>query len=142
MFYRYETHLHTSEASRCGESTGAEMARACKKAGYTGLVVTDHFVNANTTVPADLPWPQRIDLFLLGYEQARAEGERIGLDVFLGWEYLNRPYGEDYLTYGLDRSFLLAHPEIESMPFAAYCRLVHDHNGCLLYTSPSPRDYA
>ena len=28
--FAYETHLHTSEGSACGRSTGAEMARACK----------------------------------------------------------------------------------------------------------------
>ena len=34
--YLYETHMHTSEASACAGSTGAQMARAYKEAGYTG----------------------------------------------------------------------------------------------------------
>ena len=33
--YLYETHMHTSEASACAGSTGAQMARAYKEAGYT-----------------------------------------------------------------------------------------------------------
>lgn len=41
--YLYETHMHTSEASACAGSTGAQMARAYKEAGYTGIIVTDHF---------------------------------------------------------------------------------------------------
>ena len=44
MFYKYETHLHTSEVSKCARSTGAEMARAFNKAGYAGIFVTDHFL--------------------------------------------------------------------------------------------------
>ena len=40
--YLYETHLHTSEASACACSTGKEMAQACKDAGYTGIIVTNH----------------------------------------------------------------------------------------------------
>ena len=43
MAYRYETHMHTMEGSACSSSTGAEMARAHKAAGYTGIFVTDHF---------------------------------------------------------------------------------------------------
>ena len=51
MFYKYETHLHTSEVSKCAHNTGAEMARAYKKAGYTGIFVTDHFFNGNCAIP-------------------------------------------------------------------------------------------
>ena len=51
MSYKYETHMHTAEASACATSTGAEMARAHKEAGYTGIFITDHFFNGNTTVP-------------------------------------------------------------------------------------------
>ena len=54
--YKYETHLHTKEASACASSTGAEMARAYQAAGYAGIIVTDHFFNGNTAVPANLPW--------------------------------------------------------------------------------------
>lgn len=39
--YLYETHLHTSQGSLCGRAEGREMADACKKAGYTGIFVTD-----------------------------------------------------------------------------------------------------
>ena len=46
--YLYETHMHTSEASACAGSTGAQMARAYKEAGYTGIIVTDHFFYGNT----------------------------------------------------------------------------------------------
>ena len=47
--YLYETHMHTSEASACAGSTGAQMARAYKEAGYTGIIVTDHFFYGNTS---------------------------------------------------------------------------------------------
>ena len=32
--YLYETHLHTSQGSACGKAEGAQMARACKAAGF------------------------------------------------------------------------------------------------------------
>ena len=51
MFYKYETHLHTSEVSKCAYNTGAEMVRAYKKAGYTGIFVTDHFLTEIALFP-------------------------------------------------------------------------------------------
>ena len=58
--YLYETHMHTSQSSACAVSTGAQMARAYKEAGYTGIFVTDHFFNGNCAVPKFLPWKERV----------------------------------------------------------------------------------
>ena len=84
--FLYETHMHTSQGSACAHSTGEEMARAYHERGYTGIIVTDHFFNGNSAVPKDLPWTERVERFLKGYEQAKATGEAIGLQVFFGWE--------------------------------------------------------
>ena len=62
------------------------MARKYKEIGYTGLIVTDHFFNGNCAVPKDLPWKERIDMYYAGYEDAKAEGDKIGLQVFFGLE--------------------------------------------------------
>ena len=103
--YKYETHLHTSEGSKCASSTGAEMARAHKAMGYDGIFVTDHFFNStSTTVPRELPWEQRIDLYCKGYENALEEGLKIGLDVFFGVEWTVN--GADLLLYNLDKQWL------------------------------------
>lgn len=102
--YKYETHLHTSEGSSCASSSGAEMARAHKAAGYDGIFVTDHFFNSSTTVPKDLPWEQRIDLYCKGYENALEEGAKIGLDVFFGVEWTVN--GADFLIYNKDKQWL------------------------------------
>ncbi len=64
MTFLYETHLHTAEASACGMSTGVEQARKYAEIGYTGIIVTDHFLNGSTAVPYHLPWKERIDLFV------------------------------------------------------------------------------
>ena len=52
--YLYETHLHTSEASACAHSTGNEMAEACKEAGYTGIIVTNHNWHGNHCIELSL----------------------------------------------------------------------------------------
>ena len=85
MSYLYETHLHTAQASACGHSKGADYISFYKEKGYTGIIVTDHFLNGNTSVPASLPWEERINLFCQGYEDAKKEGDKQGLQVFFAW---------------------------------------------------------
>ena len=106
--YKYETHLHTSEGSLCARGDGASMARFMKEQGYSGICVTDHFFNGNTAVSRDLPWSERVNLYCLGYEHAKEEGKKIGLDVFFGveWNFC----GDEYLIYGVTKEWLLENP--------------------------------
>ena len=79
--YKYEMHCHTSETSRCGKVSAAEMVDFYKSMGYSGLVISDHFLNGNTVVPKELPWEKRINQFCAGYEAAKKRGDEIGLPV-------------------------------------------------------------
>ena len=84
--YKYETHLHTKECSLCATASGAYQAEAYKDAGYTGIIITDHFFRGNTNVRRDLPWEERIDLFCKGYENAKAAYEALkgkGIDLLM-----------------------------------------------------------
>ncbi|MCR5477405.1 MAG: PHP domain-containing protein [Lachnospiraceae bacterium] len=132
--FAYETHLHTSEASACARSTGAEMARACKEAGYTGIFVTDHFVGGNTAVDRSLPWTEWVERFCLGYEHAKAEGDRIGLQVFFGFE--SGYHATEFLIYGLSKEWLLTHPEIRDCTIEEQYGLVHEGGGMVIHAHP------
>jgi len=132
--YLYETHMHTSEASACAANTGAEMARAYKKAGYTGIIITDHFVYGNTAVDRSLPWSQWVEQFCLGYEHAKEEGDKIGLQVFFGWE--SGYGGPEFLVYGPDKRWLLDHPEIRDATVEEQARLVHEGGGIVSQAHP------
>lgn len=134
MGYFYEMHSHTSEVSKCSRITGADLAVFYKNCGFSGLFITDHFLNGNTTVSRELPWEESISLFCRGYENANEKGLQIGLDVFFGWEYSFR--GTDFLTYGLDRDWLLYHPEIMELSVNDYCDLVHESGGFITQAHP------
>ncbi|MCL2557716.1 MAG: PHP domain-containing protein, partial [Treponema sp.] len=86
MGYLYETHLHTSFSSACAVSKGSEYIAAYVDMGYSGIVVTDHFWRGHTAVSRKLPWKEWVNQFCKGFEEAREEGARRGLDVFFGWE--------------------------------------------------------
>lgn len=140
MGYRYETHLHTCEGSACASASGAEMARVHKELGYTGIFVTDHFFNGNTAVPRELPWRERVRLFCLGYERARQEGEKIGLDVFFGFEFGVR--AADFLVYNLDQEWLEQHEDIDRMDARKAFLLMRQSGGFIIHAHPfRERDY-
>jgi len=134
MPYLYETHLHTCLASACGRSTGKEHVHFYKAAGYTGVIMTDHFFGGNTAVPRLLPWEKRIDLFWRGYEDAKEEGDRIGLDVFFGLE--QNYAGDEYLIYGLTKDYMKAHPEMEHWTRRQQLEEVHQAGGCVIQAHP------
>ena len=137
--YKYETHLHTNEASACAVDSARDMVRAYAAAGYDGIIVTDHFFNGNTCVPSYLPWPQRVELFCRGYENAKEEGDKCGLQVFFGWEY--GYYHTDLLTYGLDKQFLLDNPDILSWGLEEYAFRVHSRGGLITHAHPFREAY-
>jgi len=140
MKYLYETHMHTCLASGCGKSTGKEHARFYKEQGYTGIIMTDHFFGGNTCISRELPWEERIDLFWRGYEDAKEEGDRIGLDVFFGLE--QNFQGDEYLIYGLDKDYMKAHPEMEHWTRREQLEAVHGQGGCVIQAHPFRiRDY-
>lgn len=132
--YLYETHLHTSQGSACARYTGAEMVKACKAAGYTGIIVTDHNWGGNTAVNRRLPWKTWVMEFVKGYEDAAKMGKRIGLDVFFGYEAGYR--GTEFLIYGPDRKFMLEHPELKTAAVQEQFALVHEAGGIVVHAHP------
>lgn len=132
--YVYETHLHTNEGSKCAVSSGAEMAGAAFEAGYTGIIVTNHFIGGNTAVDTNLPWKEWVDGFCKGYENAKAEGDKIGLQVFFGWESGFR--GTEFLIFGLDKDWLYSHPEINGCTIPEQYEIVKKSGGLVIQAHP------
>ena len=132
--YKYETHMHTSQASGCGQVDGAIQARIYKKLGYTGVIVTDHFFNGNTCVPASLPWEERVTKYCDGYRAVKEEGDKIGLQVFFGMETNFR--GMEFLIYGLSEEWLKAHPDMLSWSVEKQYEMVKEAGGLVVQAHP------
>jgi len=134
MAYLYETHLHTKESSSCGVSGGREYVRKYLDLGYAGVIITDHFYNGNCRADRNLPWKKWVQEYIRGYENTREEGLRRGLDVFFGWE--ESIDGDDYLIYGLDKEWLLEHPEAADWtPEEQYNEVIRN-GGCVVLAHP------
>ena len=134
MGYRYETHLHTHFGSLCGVASGKDYIQPYLDAGYTGIFVTDHFFAGNCAVDQTLPWKEQVEWYCRGYEDAKEEGDKRGLQVFFGWE--QNFSGDEYLIYGLDQAWLLEHPEVKRFTRAQQLQAVHAAGGCVVQAHP------
>jgi len=134
MAYLYETHLHTKEGSACGISRGRDYIQRYLDLGYTGIIITDHFFRGSCAVSRYLRWDKWVHEFCRGYENAREEGARRGLDVFFGWEETFD--GDDYLVYGLDKQWLLEHPEAVGWTRKEQFEETRRWGGCVVQAHP------
>ncbi len=136
--YLYETHLHTSEGSLCGRASAAEQIQLYHELGYAGVCVTDHFFsNGSCTVPRDLPWEERVDLYYRPYEITRKAGEKVGMQVFFGIEHSY--HGNDFLVYGLSRDWMVAHPDFHTLPPIEFLRAVRGAGAIVIHAHPYRR---
>ena len=132
--FLYETHLHTSPVSKCARASVRDNVEFYKKAGYAGIFITNHFIDGNINADRTTPYSERIEFYFSDYEEARRIGEEIGLNVMLGIEMSYR--GTDFLVYGLDKEWFLAHPEIEGMEKSAELALMASEGALIIHAHP------
>lgn len=111
--YKYETHLHTFPVSRCAIASVEESLKFYKELEYDGVFITNHFLDGNVNIDKDKPYEEMIDFYFSDYEKALKLSKAIGIKVFCGIELSYG--GTDFLVYGLDKEWFLAHPEIMNM---------------------------
>ena len=112
--YRYETHLHTYPVSQCAKVDSVKSLEIYKEMGYDGVFITNHFLDGNINFDVrGLPYEEQIEFYFSDYEKAKAAEKEAGVRVFCGIELTYK--GTDFLVYGLDKEWFLAHPEIMEM---------------------------
>ena len=133
--YRYELHMHTRQGSACGQWDVADMIRAYAARGYSGAVVTDHFIGGNTRVDRSLPWEELVCAYSSGYQQGKALAAELDFDLLFGVEE-GYGGGKEFLVYGIEPEFLLERPFLRNAEVAVWSREVHAVGGVLIYAHP------
>lgn len=110
--YKIELHAHSSESSRCGSVEAAELVKKYKNAGYSALVLTDHYYARFFDKIADLSWKEQLEKYLKGYRKAKKTAADLRFNLFLGIEIKFNNDPNEYLIYGLNEEFLLAYPKL------------------------------
>jgi len=109
--FKYDTHAHTEETSPCSYVPAARLTDAYKALGYHGFIVTDHmYGNYINRLFCKNDWDACVDQFLKGYNAAKKQGDKIGINVLLGMEIRFDAYRNDFLIYGIDEAFLKRTP--------------------------------
>lgn len=132
--YRYETHLHTAPVSRCAKATVEESLLFYKKLGYDGVFVTNHFLGGNMNVDKSKSYEEKIAFHFSDYEKAVELGQKIGLKVFFGTEMFYE--GADFLVYGLDKAWFLAHPELKTMTMRERLAFMRENGALIIHAHP------
>lgn len=136
---KIEMHAHTSETSPCGSVPADTAVREYARAGYGGMVITDHF---NSYVLESFPGSARekVDRYLAGYDRAAETGAEVGVTVLLGAESCIVGGPEDFLIYGIGRDFLYEYPRLYAMTQQEVYKACQDY-GAVLYQAHPCRSY-
>ena len=130
--YQFDLHCHTKGVSKCGTVLPEEGARLYIEAGYSGVVITNHFNRYTFDVmPEGSSWDETMDFYLSGWKRFR-DGAGGRLTVLLGMEIRFDENENDYLVYGVTEELLRAHPEFLEMDAAAFSAFARQE-GLLFY---------
>lgn len=133
--FLYEMHFHTAETSNCAHINAKTAVEEYIKAGYDGIVVTDH-LSPSTYMKYKrelLPWKKKVDFFLRGYKEAvKASKGRINILLGMELRFRTSEGDNDYLVYGLTKEFLYNTPKLLEMNIRDFYELAHK-NGFLVF---------
>ena len=139
----YELHAHTSECDLAAHASGAELVRIYHAAGYSGMVITDHYFATFYKWFADeLASKSHREIMarrLKGYYEARNEGERLGFTVLPGAEvrFDRSPYGiNDFLVFGCDEEFFLTAPRLNELTSLDELNALLPEHACVVLAHP------
>lgn len=136
--YRYETHMHTLPVSRCARQSVRDNLEFYRSLGYDGVFITNHFLDGNINIDKTLPYKEKVEFYFSDYYEALEIGKEIGIKVFLGVEISYR--GTDFLIFGLDKEWFLAHPEIMDMKKSEELPFLASHGALVVQAHPYRQD--
>lgn len=137
---KFELHVHTSECDVFAQMKGCDIVKLYKDAGYSGLVVTDHYFSMF------FDWfkkeldgashKQLIDRWLRGFYSARNEGEKYNFTVLLGAEVRFDGSINDYLVYGLEPHFFYDAPLLNRLSGLEELLSILPQDACVVQAHP------
>lgn len=131
-----DMHIHTKETSSCGEVPAKKAVHLYKDAGYQGIMITDHYHRQYFDSLGNMKMSRKVDAYLTGWRAAKAEGDKIGLEVLLGIEFRNVESENDFLIVGMTEEFLYEYPETYRMPLWEAIDLFHQHGMLVIQAHP------
>lgn len=129
MEYKYELHAHTKEVSRCAAISVKELIEEYKKAGYSGIVLTDHYSPMTFNPSEFFSKKKALDHYLRAYREAK-KYETDDFTILLGMELRFYATVNDYIIYGITEEILYELPFLLKTYIRKASRLLRER-GCL-----------
>lgn len=129
MEYKYEIHCHTKEVSRCGQLPVEELIKKYKEAGYSGIVLTDHYSPMTFDIPDFFSKKKAIDHYLRAWRIAKKYNDE-SFTVLLGMELRFYATVNDYIIYGITEEMLYELPFLLPLYIKRASNLLRER-GCL-----------
>lgn len=129
--YKTELHAHCAPISPCAHADTETLVRRYVEAGYSTVVLQNHFCRYGFSRVPQLAWDDCKRYFLSGYHELKkaAEGK---LNILLGAEMRIDANINDYLIFGLTEEKLLSIPMFFDMRFNQLCDMMHEMD-CLIF---------
>lgn len=134
-----ETHAHTKGGSPCAKVSAYDTVKAYADAGYSVLMITNHF-NEDTVPKPGLSPREAVDRYVDLYKEAEEYGQQLGIDVWFGIETCISGGPEDFLLFGAAPDILYANPFMYRMTQEELFRECEQY-GCLLFQAHPNRSY-
>ena len=127
--FKTELHCHSLEISECARVNNSDIVRKYTEAGYTTLVLSNHFNYGTMKYNKAESWEDFIDKYVGAYENLKKEAEG-KLNILLGAELRFKENVNDYLLFGITKEFLLSIPNVFDLKPESFCKIARE-NGVL-----------
>ncbi len=132
--YRYDTHVHTSPVSTCGDFSPEETVVKYAALGFDGFVLTNHFTPLNASNHASLS--DFVSYYLNDYEKAVEYGKKHTINVMLGLEIRFPENNNDYLVYGIDTDDVYRAAEYLHTDYKTFYRKFKNDRNIIIQAHP------
>ena len=128
--FKTELHCHSNDISGCAGVNTTEIIETFTKAGYSTLVLANHFTTDTMKNKGAKSWDEWVDMFVGAYQKLKDEAKG-KLNILLGLELRFDENCNDYLVFGATEEFLKNHPNMLQMNPHSFHEIAKE-NGCLL----------
>ena len=132
--FKYEMHIHSSPCSGGGDDIENHIRTLIAK-GYSGMVITNHFIFGDTGIDRSLPWDKFVEEYKEDYLRGRRLADELDFDLLFGIEE-HIGSGREILIYGITPEFLLKNPQLRYAEAREYADAVHKVGGLVFQAHP------
>ncbi len=136
--FKTELHCHSIDVSQCARVDVDVIVKKFTDAGYSTLVLANHFNAGTYDYLQSTSWNDWIDKYIAGYKKLKEHAGN-SLNILLGMELRFNSALNDYLVFGVTEEFLRAHDDIFDMNVWDFHKLARE-NGLLFIQAHPFRD--